>query len=425
MPHAGRMTTPRLLAIGFICFLATVAWFILGASVTSRSGAFDYRLKEDVSKLWGGIQTQAAPWVAVRRPVEIVETIKEPQESGPPITRQIKKTITQETAIPLDSSRIHVDLRLQHRQKGLLWYDTYTVAFEAKYLVHNPDAIDRVVVARLKFPSSDSPYDQFSLRLSGIDAPRVSDLSQVEVATTLRPGTAVSLEVRYVSRGLDKWFYAFAESGVAQVRDFALTMATDFAAVDFPAGSMSPTTMQATGAARRLEWRFTSLVTGQVVGLDLPDRTNPGPLAARITFFAPVSLLFFTSVLVILGILDDENLHPMNYAFLSAAFFAFHLLLAYLVDHVNIHVSFVTASAVSIALVVSYLRLVAGTRFAIRRAGLAQLVFLVLFSYAFFFKGYTGLTVTIGAIVTLFVLMQATARVEWSRVFEREARARS
>ncbi|HEX2340066.1 MAG TPA: hypothetical protein VHI98_06255 [Vicinamibacterales bacterium] len=88
--------------------------------------------------------------------------------------------------------------------------------------------------------------------------------------------------------------------------------------------------------------------------------------------------MFFTTVLVILGILNDEILHPMNYAFLSAVFFAFHLLLAYLVDHVNIHLSFVLASATSIFLVVTYLRIVAGTRFAIRRAGFAELVFLVL-----------------------------------------------
>jgi len=39
------------------------------------------------------------------------------------------------------------------------------------------------------------------------------------------------------------------------------------------------------------------------------------------------------------------------------------------------------------------------------------------FSYAFLWKGYTGLTVVIGAIVTLFVLMQTTGRVNWSEVF--------
>ena len=51
--------------------------------------------------------------------------------------------------------------------------------------------------------------------------------------------------------------------------------------------------------------------------------------------------------------------------------------------------------------------------------GLAQTVYLVGFSYAFFWQGMTGLTVTVGAIVTLFILMQATGRVDWFDVFAR------
>jgi inner membrane protein involved in colicin E2 resistance len=108
------------------------------------------------------------------------------------------------------------------------------------------------------------------------------------------------------------------------------------------------------------------------------------------------------------------ELHPMNYFFLAAAFFAFHLLLAYLVDHISIHAAFLVSSVVSLILVVSYLRLVTGLRFAALEAGGAQLLYLVLFSYAFFFKGFTGLTVTIGAILTLFFAMQATGRIRWS-----------
>jgi hypothetical protein len=76
---------------------------------------------------------------------------------------------------------------------------------------------------------------------------------------------------------------------------------------------------------------FASLAAGQRIGIDTPNRLNPGPLAARITFFAPVSLLFFFTVMVTLGVLKGRSLHPMNYFFLAAAFFAFHLLLAYLV----------------------------------------------------------------------------------------------
>jgi isoprenylcysteine carboxyl methyltransferase (ICMT) family protein YpbQ len=47
-------------------------------------------------------------------------------------------------------------------------------------------------------------------------------------------------------------------------------------------------------------------------------------------------------------------------------------------------------------------------------AGIAQLIYLVLFSYAFFWKGFTGLAITIISIVTLFVVMQATGRIRWS-----------
>jgi hypothetical protein len=50
---------------------------------------------------------------------------------------------------------------------------------------------------------------------------------------------------------------------------------------------------------------------------------------------------------------------------------------------------------------------------------LVQFVYLVLFSYAFFFKGFTGLSITIGAIATLFVVMQATGRIKWEEHFRR------
>ena len=221
----------------------------------------------------------------------------------------------------------------------------------------------------------------------------------------------------YRSRGLGDWSYSFTPSGVAQVRDFDMDLAVDCDGVDFPVGSISPARKTREGNGWRLGWSFENLVTGQRIGVDLPNRLNPGPVAARIIFFAPVSLLFFITVLMVLGVLSGESLHPMHYFFLSTAFFAFHLLLAYLVDHFDIHLSFLIASATSIALVVSYLRVVSGMRFALLRAGLAQLVFLVLFSYSFFFEGYTGLTVTIGSVLTLFVLMQATAHLDWAEVF--------
>jgi len=73
---------------------------------------------------------------------------------------------------------------------------------------------------------------------------------------------------------------------------------------------------------------------------------------------------------------------------------------------------------VSIILVVSYMRLVVGNRFAFLEVAMAQLVYLIGFSYAFFFEGFTGLSVTIGSIITLFVVMQLTARIDWGVKFQ-------
>ncbi len=418
------MSISRLIAISAIFILASLAWLGLGTSLVARTGEFDSRLGQEVAQLWGGEHRQVAPRVWVERPRQVTEQVSDGVRDGQAVMRTTTRTIVDHGAVPIAQSRLQVDLKLAHRQKGLLWYDTYGVGFRGQYKVRNPDPVERTLGVEFTFPSATAIYDQFTFRVNQQSADSVSDLSKgLSTRVVLPAGGEALIEVAYDSRGLDKWSYAFTAQGVSEVTDFALAMTTDFLDVDFPAGTMSPNDKQQQGAGWRLSWRFASLVTGQRVGMDLPNRLNPGPLAARITAFAPVSLLFFLVVMVILGVLQQRNLHPMNYAFLSAAFFAFHLLLAYLVDHVDIHVAFVAASAVSIGLVVSYLRLVSGTAFALAKAGLAQLVFLVLFSYAFFFEGYTGLTVTLGAIVTLFVLMQVTARVDWGNVFAGTSRA--
>ena len=63
------------------------------------------------------------------------------------------------------------------------------------------------------------------------------------------------------------------------------------------------------------------------------------------------------------------DVHPMHFIFLAAAFFAFHLLFSYLVDLISIQPAFAIAAITSLALVVSYLRIVFGAKFAFFAAG--------------------------------------------------------
>jgi hypothetical protein len=417
-----------LVAIAFILIGTSAAWTVLGSSLIARTGRFDGRLEPEVQLLWGGRHRQVAPNAWILRNGTESETVETKEPDGRVVRRDITKPVLQRVPVALDQTRAEVLLDLEHRRKGLLWYPTYTVAFTATYKFTNPDSEPRALRVRFPLPAEHALFDDFVFALNGRQMDPASDVSkEISAEFTADPGAVVVVDVRYRSRGMRTWTYAFAENGTAQVRDFRLHMRTNFADVDFPPGTMSPTNLTPGNVGAELEWRFVNLISGQSIGMDLPERLNPGPFAARVTFFAPVSLLFFLAVMVIVGATSGPSLHPMHYWFIATAFFAFHLLLAYLVDHVNVHAAFAAAAAVSLMLVLSYVHMVTGADLKVRTTpgarraalvtiGVAQSVFLVLFSYAFFFEGFTGLTITIGAVITLFVLMQMTAHVSWDEV---------
>jgi hypothetical protein len=290
------------------------------------------------------------------------------------------------------------------------------VHFDGAYEFVNPDDQPHDVTFTLNFPAERAIYDDVVFTVNG--APLALQNVKAETCGTMQvqPHQTAVLSVGYRSQGLDSWHYSFGDD-VSQVRDFELRLTTDFKGIDFPENTLSPTEENPTKNGWELVWNYKSLMSGYKIGLAMPQRLQPGPLAGRISAFAPVSLLFFFFILFVLTTIRGIELHPMNYFFLACAFFSFHLLMAYLVDHTSIHVAFAICSLISVFLVVSYLRLVVGMRFAALEAGMAQLIYLVLFSYAFFFEGFTGLAITIGAILTLFIVMQMTARVRWAEKF--------
>ena len=406
----------RILAISFILVCTSVAWFILAGTIQSRTFQFDDKLRAGVASIWGSPQEQRPP-AATYESVEAHRVETETDGRKTIRTEAVRTTVV----LPVERSRIDVGLNLEHRQKGLLWYSTYVVDFAGVYTFHNPTTTPQWLTYRLKFPAENAIYDGLVMELNGRSLPLQSDKQGASVSAEIAPAENAVLRVAYRSHGLESWRYRLGDE-VAQARDFALTVKTNFKQIDFPLNALSPTEKRQTPSGWELVWHYQNLISGFQIGVTMPEKLQPGPLAGEISYFAPVSLLLFFFLMFIITTLRDIELHPMNYFFLAAAFFAFHLLLAYLVDHVSIHLAFLICSAVSIFLVVSYLRLVVGARFALVEAGGAQFIYLVLFSYAFFLNGFTGLAVTIGCIVTLFVVMQMTARIRWA---DRFARAKS
>lgn len=401
----------KIAAIVFIFGCTTVAWGILGTTIFSRTYSSDSKLKNQVVAIWGAPHEQAPPTASYE---QVVPRTTSSLEYGKRIVRTMPERIV--TPLPPESSRVDVALDLEHRQKGLLWYSTYKVAFAGVYAFRNTSDREQEVTFTLNFPAAKAIYDDLSLLVDGQPLALTNVKTAASGTAHVGAGKTVLLKVNYRSQGLDTWRYNFG-ADVAQARDFRLRMVTNFKDIDFPENTLAPTEKRETPTGWELVWSYRNLVSGFQIGMAMPEKLQPGPLAGRISYFAPVSLFFFFFLVFIITTLRSIELHAMNYFFLACAFFSFHLLLAYLVDHIAIHTAFLVCSLVSMFLVVSYLRLVVGMRFAAVEAGTAQLVYLVLFSYAFFFEGYTGLAVTLGAILTLFVVMQMTGRVRWAEKF--------
>lgn len=408
------MTSARLGAIVLIFVIVSIAWAILASGMSFRTGEAETDLRPKVEGLWGSPQAQLAPQVTAKWK----ETTRAWDEQR---KRMVDREVDREEVVPLDSSQLAVQLAMDFRRKGLLWYSSYEVEFDGSYTAVNDAQIPRTIAVKFFFPSATSIYDDFEFSVGGNKATAVGATDQgLVVSAAAQPGASVPVKVHYRSRGLDTWEYRFAQT-TTQVSNCKITVQTDFDRANFPDRSMSPTEKKRTGNGWTLTWDFRSLVTGLGIGVEMPEKLDLGPWAARVSAFAPIGLLFFLAVLVIIGVVTGVNPHPMHYMFVCAAFFAFHLLMAYLVDHVDANAAFLISAATSVLLVVSYLIRAMGPKFTFQVALPAQLLFLVLFSYSFFYPGYTGLSITIGAILTLFALMQITAKVDWGERFRAAA----
>jgi len=389
----------------FLIFVGTaIAWSILGATVSTRTEISLHQLRSQVGELWGQPLHQMAPAFAVQ------ETVHYRDNKGKQQTRYVYHDV-----IP-ESSDIKVKLNSDARRKGLLWYRTYAVGFDATYTVKHGYAGQPSLIAKFAFPVDDADYDNFLFAINDKDADSGTEDGYLKRSVRLPAGETATVKLRYKSRGLDTWTYSFGE-GVRQVNNLDLVATTNFHNIDFPEGSVSPNTKQQTPEGWTLTWQSTSLRTGRHVGVDMPEQVNAGPMVARITYFAPVGLLFYVAVLVILGLMRGDNLHPMHYFFVCGGFFAFHLLMAYTADHLELERTFLICAIVSVLLVVSYLIRATGPGFTLTIAAPAQLIYLIIFSYTFFFKGYTGLAITVASIVTLAILMHVTAKVDWESRF--------
>jgi hypothetical protein len=380
---------------------AAVAWFILGTAIRVRTASSSNEMSRQVRNVWG-------PQLVQQHPAAWFDTPNAPD--GRAVLQPAK-------------SDVGVDLEFDPKRRGLLWHRTYQIRFRADYLFTNPTRIPQTIYICFPLPANAAGLHEFDLKIgdgksdakASASGPAACDGSILR-AVLVPAGASVPLHVSYRTRGTGSWRYEFPDP--SRISGFRLAMHTDFEQVNYPTGTGSPSGRTLKNGQWDLVWDYPDVLSAPNIGMDMPKLLNAGPVASRIAFFAPVSLLFFVAVLLIIAGIKRIPLHPMHIFFVSAGFFSFQLLFAYLVDLLPLYPSFAIAAVVSVVLVCGYLRAVGGRRL-LAIALPAQIAYMVLFSASFFFDGLTGITIAIGAVATLALLMFLTAKLDWRGVFSR------
>ena len=279
----------QILALAFIFLCTTIAWMILGSTISSRTYGANQQLQGHVSSTWGTSQEQSPPTAHY--------TVAEPTssttvENGKIVVHNDK--IERRIPLSLESSRIRVKIDLDPRQTGLLWYSTYAVDFGGDYVFRNDSVVAQNVSFRLKFPAQKAIYDGLQMKVDDQVVPLATDDQGTVGQATVPPESTAKLHVAYRSQGLDSWRYHLGD-GIAQARDLQLVMQTNFRDIDFADDTLSPTAKLHTDGGWQLTWQYLNLVSGFQIGMPMPEELQPGPLAGEISYAAPVSLFFFSS----------------------------------------------------------------------------------------------------------------------------------
>ena len=410
------MSVKKITAIVVVFAVTSIAWMILGASTSSRTGSSFSSLKQEVASLYGSeliIRTPECYTKTVRIQEEIVDG------------KRVERKIEEKKAFDLAGSDIDMDILKDRRKKGNLWFPTFKARFSGKYSFDvSSIKPGQEVFLFTSLYSSSSIYDSIGIRINGVEYDDLSPLiRREEISVEPDSEGRVSFEISYNCTGMESMMYYISQQeAISQVKNFRFVLRTDFKDIDFPAEMMSPTEKIEEDGGYFLKWSLDNSVTGKDIGLIIPNKLNPGEIVTRVTFFAPVPLLFFFAVLLVAATLLNTDLHPMHFAFLAATFFSFHLMYSYFSDHMNLYLTFGISSAVSLLLTITYLRLFAPRLIAYVLAPVIQFVYLVVFSFSFFFDGTTGVIVTVCSVVTLFILMQITGRLDWNEVFDKGLR---
>jgi hypothetical protein len=378
--------------VWFIFIPLLLGWLLLAGRLEYRTNKAMYYQLDSVKQIWGGNLAQPMPSVRYKRFGSDVSSLSKGE---------------------IHSSDIAVTLKMDYRKKGLVYYTGYNAEFTGKYQINNPENENIYLSFIFPYPTQQGEglLQNVKLLVNGKE-----DLEDTEYQPNLTlwtgvlgPAESLDITVQYDGRGLDQFEYGFESA--EQINNFQMQIDVQGAKeLDYAESTMPPTeSSQETESGKILSWKLDKALTQLNIGVILPDKLNVEKQLFIMMYRAPVFFLLFLASLVAIIRLSGEKVNFIPIVITSIAYFFFYPLFAYLVMYMGLILSLSISFAVIGLLILNYIRILYGIKIGLS-VFIAYIFYLGITSLAALLPEYTGLILTIEAVVLMGIIMQVLSQ---------------
>lgn len=326
-------------AILFICLL----WAFRSVMNTNNTefyathGSLSDVSRQSAESIWGRPHTQVDLGYAHYAMVTIQEEVPRDNPEDPPqyIDRVIRQHVPQNSITAFEGE---VNLALSERTKGYALYNGYTIEARYEYQVENKSSLETEVEFDFALTPGQRLYDDFLITVDEVDVSGEllfrGDI--VRWTTVFSPSQTRTIEVSYISRGMESYYYQIPNR--REIRDFGLTVTIDRLSVDmlnYPDGVLTPMNIEMTndGQGSILRWELDRAITTAGMGVSLPQPEQPGEQVLRVLNKSPYAITLLGVMVALTMLLMSEPVNFLTLALMVAVYAGQFLVMSAISDY--------------------------------------------------------------------------------------------
>ncbi|MCI5056663.1 MAG: hypothetical protein MRY83_11175, partial [Flavobacteriales bacterium] len=290
-----------------------------------------------VKTIWGSPHHQEELGVAIyaNRAVEEEYGTK---NDGTPLYRTVIKEVFQSGSNPIAESNGVAKLTLNERKKGSALYAGYNLEFKVNYTIQN--IRNERVHAYFNFSLPEQVmYDSLKVVDEGKDLSGGFNVgySGLEWNRYLEPNEKINLEISYLSRGLDNFYYVVSQP--REINNFNFRIEIDKLKnkdVNYPENCLTPHNIGSTadGEGSVLSWNLHNAITTSGMGVELSKPEQPGAKVALVLRNSPYALMLLITMISITMLVLGKGVNFLEISLLSALYCLLFFAIASLSDYV-------------------------------------------------------------------------------------------